>query len=65
MTKLWILNTRYMMSRVTTTNNFHVVYQREYEDSEGVYEPYFYLHLQFLKTVFLTKDYKLFKNRKL
>lgn len=26
---------------VNTTNNFHVVYQREYEDSEDVYEPYF------------------------
>ena len=52
MTKLWILNTRYMMNQIiTTTNNFHVVYQREYEDSEDVYEPYFLSTFTIFKNV--------------
>ena len=36
---------------VTTTNNFHVVYQREYEDSEDVYEPYFLSTFTIFKNV--------------
>ena len=36
---------------VNTTNNFHVVYQREYEDSEDVYEPYFLSTFTIFKNV--------------